>query len=165
VQSKSGSALAATRGEEGVEGATLDLLGHADSVIGHEDIDVVAHSPCLDDHASGAPVGKGMNDAVEEQVRQDLPIGSGITVHADAGRHIDSQSDLRLLEQGTQASDDLVGRFAQIERPPVRVAAVDCDLLERLHEFARALQVADELSRGIPPALEEFVEARAPQRT
>src|SRR5262249_27445473 len=74
VEPKPGPALAAARREERIERATLDLVAHADSVIGHEDVDVVAHLPRLDDDASGAPVGKSMNDAVEEQVGQDLPI-------------------------------------------------------------------------------------------
>src|SRR5262249_42548297 len=41
---------------------------------------------------------------------------------------------------------------------------VDSDLLERLHEFARALEVADQLIGGVAAAFEELVEARAPQR-
>jgi len=94
VKPKPGTALATARGEEGVERATLDLLSHADSVVGHEDIHVVAHLPRLDDDGPGAPVGKGMNDAVEEQIRQYLSIGPRIAIHADAGRHIDGQRDL-----------------------------------------------------------------------
>src|SRR5262249_19141959 len=85
VEAKPGAALAAARREERIERATLDLVAHADSVVGHKDVDVVAHLPRLDDDASGAPVGKGMNDAVEEQVGQDLPIRARIAVHADAG--------------------------------------------------------------------------------
>src|SRR5262249_58100603 len=118
VEPKAGSALAAARREERIERASLDLVAHADSVIGHEDVDVVAPLPRLDDDASGASVGKSMNDAVEEQVGQYLPIRARIAVHADAGRHVDGQRDLRFLEHGTQARNDLVRRFAQIEGPP-----------------------------------------------
>src|SRR5262249_62388295 len=45
------------------------------------------------------------------------------------------------------------------------MTAVDCDLFERLHEFARPLEIGYELIGGVAPALEEFFEPRAPQRT
>src|SRR5262249_7965625 len=52
VQAEAGSALVAARREEGIERAALDLLAHAHAVVGHEDIDVVADLPRLDDDAS-----------------------------------------------------------------------------------------------------------------
>src|SRR5262249_57781450 len=57
------------------------------------------------------------------------------------------------------------GRFAEGELAAVGVAAVDRDLLERLHQLARALQVGHQLVGGVAPALEEFLEPRAPQRS
>src|SRR5262249_32416098 len=81
VQAEAGSALAAASGEERVERATLDLLAHAHAVVGHEDIHVIADLPRLDDDAAGAAVRKGMDDAVEKQVGQDLAIGARIAVH------------------------------------------------------------------------------------
>ena len=103
-----------------------------------------------------------MDDAVEKEVGQDLAIGARVAVHDDAGRHVHGQRDLGLFEHGAQAGDDLIGRFPQIERAPIRVAAVDGDLLERLHQLARPLEIGDQLVGGVPPALEEFAEPRAP---
>ena len=111
-----------------------------------------------------AAVREGVNDAVEEQVGQHLAVGARIAVHHDAGRHVDGQHDLRLLQHRPQAGDDLLGRLLEVELPPFGVAAVDRDLLERLDELAGALQVGDQLVGGVAPALQEFVEPRPPQR-
>ena len=82
----------------------------------------------------------------------------------DAGRHVDGERDLRLLEHRAQAGDDLVGRFPQVELAPVGVAAIDGDLLERLHQLAGTLQVGHQLIGGVAAAFEELVEPRTPQR-
>src|SRR5262245_37171129 len=74
VQAEPGAALVAAGGEEGIEGATLGLLAHADAVVGDEDVDVVAHLPRLDDDAAGAAIGKGVDHAIEEQIGEHLPV-------------------------------------------------------------------------------------------
>src|SRR5262245_30673417 len=66
MQAETGAALVAPRGEEWIEGAPLNLLAHADTVVGYEQVDVVAHLPRLDDDAAGAAVWKSMDHAIEK---------------------------------------------------------------------------------------------------
>ncbi len=65
------------------------------------------------------------------------------------------------LERGPQAGDDLFGRFAQIECPPLGVAAVDRDLLEGLDQVGGAIEVGDQLLGRFVAAGDEFVELGA----
>ncbi len=68
------------------------------------------------------------------------------------------------LQHRAQAGDDLLGRLLQVELAPLRMRAVDGDLLERLDQFGRALQVADQLLRRILRRQHELLELRSPQR-
>src|SRR5271166_336763 len=165
MQAKAGSALVAACREEWVKGAALDLLAHPDSVVGNEDVDVIAYLTRFHRDGSRPPVRKGMDHAIEKKVGQDLPVGPGIAVHHDAGRHIDGERDLGLFQHGAQAGDDMVGRLPKIELSAVRVAAVDGNLFEGLNKLARALKIGHQLVGGIPSGLEEVVEPRPAQRS
>src|SRR5207237_5829759 len=57
---------------------------------------------------------------------------------------------------------DLFGRELEVEGAPIVTAAIDGDLLERLNQPGRALQVRDELFRGAATALGELDEQGAP---
>ena len=52
----------------------------------------------------------------------------------------------------------------QVELPPLGMGAVDRDLLERLDQFAGALQIGDQLVGGVAAAVDELLEPGAPQR-
>src|SRR5215831_3762063 len=71
VEAKAGSAFPAACCEKRIEGAPLNFLAHAHAVIGYEDVHVSAHLSGLDEHGAGTPAGKGMDDAVVEQVGQE----------------------------------------------------------------------------------------------
>src|SRR5262249_54389520 len=70
--------------------------------------------------------------------------------------------DVRLLQPGPEARQDLFGRLPQVELAALRVAAVDRHLFERLDQLAGALQIGDELVGGLAVAVDEFDEARTP---
>ena len=66
----------------------------------------------------------------------------------------------RALEGRPQAGDDLLGRLAHIEQAPLGVAAVDRDLLERLDQVGRAVEIGDQLLGSLLAAGDELVELR-----
>ena len=101
---------------------------------------------------------------IEEKGGQDLPEHARIAVHDDASRHVEDEAHLGLLEPRSQAGDDLVGRFAQVEQSPVGLAAVDGDLFERLNKLPGPVQIGHELTGRVPVAVHELDEAGAPDR-
>src|SRR5580693_10633539 len=99
MEAKPSSALVAARGKEGVKGLALYVRGHSGAVIGKNDLDVVmAARPRRDRDRSGAAVGEGVVDGIEEQVGQDLAVRARITVDPKALRHVDRQLDRRPLQ-------------------------------------------------------------------
>src|SRR4051812_11481977 len=91
VQSQPRATLVAAGGEERIERLAPDILAHAAAVIGKNDLDVVVViGPRRDAYGAGAAVGKGVGDRIEEQVGQHLTIGSGKTVHHQAGLAIEA---------------------------------------------------------------------------
>src|SRR5450432_3692725 len=70
-----------------------------------------------------------------------------------------------MLEGGTQADHHLLGRLPQIEYPPLRVAAVGRDLLERLDQVSGTIEIGDELLGGLVTAGNEFLELGTTDRT
>src|SRR5262249_22991342 len=164
VETKPGSALVSPGRKEGIERAALGLLGHSDAVIGDEELHVIADLTGLDQDAAGATVGKGVDHAVEKQVGQYLSVGARITVHDDARGDIDGKRNLGFFQDRAQARNNVIRRFAQIELPAIGMAAIDCNLLERLHQLAGALKIADQLVGRVPAGNKELVEPRAAHR-
>ena len=159
MQAEAGAAVAAAGGEERLEGAALDLLAHADAVVGELDLHVVAAGTAdRQPHGARAPVREGVHQRIQDQVGQHLAVGAGIAVHHDLLGDIDGERDRRALQRRQQARDDLLGRLAQLEDAAFGVAAVDRDLLERLDQVGGAIEVGDELLRGLLAAGDELVE-------
>ncbi len=104
-----------------------------------------------------------MDRAVQDEVRQHLPVGSRIGVEGDPLGDLDLQRDPGLAQARQEARHDLAGGLREVELPSVGVAAIDRDLLEGLHELARALEVGDELVRGVAAVGDEALELGAPQ--
>ena len=104
-----------------------------------------------------------MIGGVQEQVGQDLPVGTGIAVDHEALWHIERERDRRALEDRSQACDDLVSRLAKAERPSLGVRAVDRDLFERLDQLAGAVQVCYQLLGRVARGAHEFLQLRAAQ--
>ena len=109
----------------------------------------VTAGPCRNRDGAGTSVGECVGCGVEKQVGQDLAIRSRIAVDHKALRHLDRHRDRCLLQHRPQARDNLVGRFAEAELPPLGMRAVDRDLLERLDQFAGAMQVSHQLLGGV----------------
>ena len=85
------------------------------------DLDVVgADPPRRQPHGAGRARPERRARRVEDKVGQHLAVGPGIAVHDDARRDVDRERDRRSLQRRAQAGDDLLGRFAQIERRGVR---------------------------------------------
>src|SRR4030081_2822838 len=82
VQAESGAALITARREERIERAAPDVEGHAATIVGKNDFDIVlAGFPHLDIDRAGLAVGKGVGHRIEEQGGGDLCVRPGIAVH------------------------------------------------------------------------------------
>src|SRR5436305_13288293 len=146
MEAEAGAAVIAPGGKERVEGLALHIRRHSGAIVGKNDLDiVVAAWPGRNRDGSGTAIGKGMIGGVQEQIGQDLLVGTVIAVDHEALWHIERERDRRALEDRAQASDDLLSRLAKAERPSLGVRAVDRDLFERLDQLAGAVQVCYQL--------------------
>src|SRR5215204_4264404 len=94
VKSQSRSALAAPGREKWVEGLVADLIGHSDSVVGNDHLNMFGvQGTGLDGDASSAAVGKGMRHAIKKKVCDHLAIGTGVAVHQKPFSTVDGQGD------------------------------------------------------------------------
>src|ERR1700742_682226 len=90
-----------------------------------------------------------MRFGIEDQVGQHLAVRSGIAVHGKVRLAIDREGNALASLAGLQASDDLLRYLAEIETPPVRQFAIGSDLLERLDQVHRVIEIAQYLSTGL----------------
>ena len=139
-------------------------MRHPAAIVLEQDLHVVVASLLnLDVDTAGIAVREGVRDRVEEQVGQHLAVGTGKAVHGQVRLAVDRQRQVLLAHPRLQTHHHLLGQVGEIERPLVGVVAVGRDLLERLHQFGRPVEVGDELRRRIATGLEEIVEDRSPQ--
>src|SRR5229473_1561858 len=136
----------ATRREERIECAPPDIEAHAAAIVGKEDFDVVlAGLPNLDIDGAGLAVRKGVRHRIEEQIGEHLAIGPGIGVHGQIGLAVDAERQMVLSQARSQAHHHLLGQVAEVEDALIRVVPVGGDLLERLNQFGRAIEIGYEL--------------------
>ena len=74
VKAEAGAALVAAGGEERVERAALNFFGHADAVVGYEDISTSSRT-CRASHddVPAAALGKRMHDALRNRLVSTWP--------------------------------------------------------------------------------------------
>src|SRR6476619_6986946 len=116
MQTKSGAALVAPRGEKRIEGAAANVEAHAASVVGKDDLDIIlAGLANLDVDRAWLAVRECMRHGVQEQVSKYLPVWTGITIHHEIGLAIDIERQVVLAQARPQAHHHLLGEIAETE--------------------------------------------------
>jgi len=116
METQAGTALIPAGREERIEGFAPDIEAHAATVVRKTNLNAVsAGGPDLDVDETCLAVGKGMQDRIEEEIGQHLPVWARVTVHRQIGGTFDGEGEILLSQARTQAHDDLFGQIAQIE--------------------------------------------------
>src|SRR6516164_7583191 len=157
VEAKPRVAFGAARGEERVEHMTLNFLGNAAPIVGERDLDLAGTDASrVELHVPDRSVGEGVGDGIEDEVGQHLAVSARVAVERDVGGDIERKRTPGLRQAGPHGSNDLLRRELEVEAAPIRLAAIDGDLLERLNQFSRALEIGDELIGGIAATVVEL---------
>src|SRR5215211_3350558 len=163
VQAEPGAALRTSGREERIESAALNFLRNTVAIIRESDLDLFrADATRLDQDVPAGPIGEAVSDGVEDKVGQYLPVRAREAVDDDIGRYLNCERRLRFHQTRPHTCGNLLGRQFQVEGAPGVTAAINCDLLERLNQASRALQVRDELFCCAATAVGELDEKGAP---
>ena len=163
MQAEPCTALVAPRREKRIEGAA----GRPDSCRSHCRKTGSQHCPCQTPgpgYRQFRPaIRKGVSHRIEEQVGQNLPVGTGITVHREIGLAVDRQRQTVLPQSRPQTQRHLLGQIAEVKGALVAVVAVGGHLLEGLDQFGGAIEVCHQLRGGIAAGLKKLVQAGTPE--
>jgi hypothetical protein len=163
IQAEPGAAFGTPGSKEWIEDVALNFFRNAAAIIRECDLDLLrVEATRLDRYVSAGPVIEAMSNGVEEEVGQQLTIQPGEAVDDDVRGYLDRECSLGFQQARAHTCGNLLGRLFEIEGAPRISAAVDCDLLERLNQAARAVQIGDQQFGGGATVVRELNEKGAP---
>ncbi len=93
------------------------------------------------------------------QVGEHLAVRSGIAVHGEIWLAFDADHKIS-AQPVPQSLDDLLGHLAEIKASPVRNVAIGRNLLERLYQIDRVIEVDHDLRCRLAARRNEFSQGR-----
>src|SRR5437762_5629018 len=98
---------------------------------------------------SSCTVRKGVHGGIENQVGEHLAVRSGIAVHGEIALAFDVDHKI-FAQPEPQSLNNLLGHLAEIKASPVRKVAIRRNLLERLYQIDRVIEVDHDLRCSLP---------------